>query len=354
MPPKGKVLYLAPAFLTYRLHKQIRGVQIFDLQFVRDLVEMGIDVTMPADANWRDRFNEHLRGAMPRIVYAPHLRKPIWGALYSALKLRGRWDAAFLSNPANGMIPGMNLMRRRGMFDRLVIQANKVVAQKFADRTKHWNAKYVAVSKLVKDTSPPELRENMDVYYGIANWTEFGPPATPHADDAPVNFAILGKLDNDWKGAPLALDAWARLDPQVRSRCRLHLVSHPSPPKRNDPTIIDHPWRPASEIPGLLREMDVILVPSTDNETFSQAMVQGMLAELPVICYDLHVLSEKMDAGGGIIIRDADQLAAAITRLANNPAERRAMGKVARQVAMDRYRWRSEDFVRRYLLPDAV
>ena len=353
MPTKGSILYLAPAFLSYRSHKQIRGVQIFDLQFVRDLVEMGVDVTMPADANWRPRFEEHLRGAMPRIVYAPHLRKPIWSGLYSALRLNGRWDAAFLSNPAHGMVPGMNLMRRRGMFDRVVIQANKYVSEWFARKTRHWKAQYVAVSKMVKDTSPATVQARMDVYYGIANWAEFGPPATAHADDAPVNFAILGKLDNDWKGAPLALDAWSRLDPQVRSRCRLHLVSHPSPPKRSDPTVIDHPWRPANEIPGLLREMDVILVPSTDNETFSQAMVQGMLAGLPVICYDLHVLSEKMDAGGGIIIRDADQLAAAITHLAANPAERRAMGKVARQVALDRYRWSSEDFVRRYLLPDS-
>ena len=348
--PTGNILYLAPAFLADRRHKTIRGVQVFDLLFVRDLVKLGHNVTLVGEANWRPRFEEHLAGARPTILYTPPLRKPLPCMLWASLALRGRFDATHLGNPAMGLLPGLSILARRGMLGKLTIQANKAPSERFARWVSKWSPVYPALSKGVCTGSPAWMRDKMHVYYGIVNPEEFYPPPTPLPPE-PVNFILVGKLDNLWKGAPEALDAWSRLDPAVRKRCRLHLVSYPNPPANLPEGVIAHPWRPASDIPPLLRQMHVMLVPSTNNqETFSQAMVQGMLTALPIIVNDLPVLTEKLDAGGGLISRSNEQLAQHITTLANDPALRQSMGQAGRAVALQRYIWDSKVFVNRFLL----
>ena len=109
------------------------------------------------------------------------------------------------------------------------------------------------------------------------------------------------------------------------------------------------------DTPDFLRTLDVLLVPSTSHETFSQAIVQGMLTGLPVVARDLPVLAEKLDAGGGIVAPDVPAMTGAMVRLATEPATRAAMGAAARATALDRYVWSTGRFLRDYALaPDTA
>jgi glycosyltransferase involved in cell wall biosynthesis len=109
------------------------------------------------------------------------------------------------------------------------------------------------------------------------------------------------------------------------------------------------------ELPDLLRTMDVMVVPSRDEEvmreTFSQAMVQGMLSGLPVIANDLPVLTEKLDQGGGLVVRSVKEMSEAMDKLAGDPVLRRRLGEEARRTALARYVWDTEAFVDKFLFP---
>jgi glycosyltransferase involved in cell wall biosynthesis len=163
----------------------------------------------------------------------------------------------------------------------------------------------------------------------------------------------MGMLDNAWKGADTAIEAFRLLPEALRGRVRLHLASYSSPPPFDDDRIRAYAWMPLTDIPEFLRGMDVMLAPSRDEgvmrETFSQAVVQGMLTGLPVLVSDLMVLREKVDAGGGHVVRDAAELAQRMAELAGDPARRARLGAEARAIALERYVWDTARFVRRYL-----
>ena len=350
-----RLLYLAPTFLAYRLHKQVRGVQVFDLQFIPDLARHGVHVTVPAEITWKPR----LKRLLPdhpniRVRYTPPLLKPLWNGLYAAAALRGRFDAAFVGNPARGLIPPIDLMLRRGLFGRIVLQANRGPHPRAAAALRRWPVRAVAVSKQVRDDFPPDLRPHVDVYYGVLDADRFAPPTPEHAPPPePVRFALLGKLDNPWKGADTAIDAFLSLPPSARARSQLHLISFENPPQRlaSHPDIVNHPWLPADRVGDLLPSMHVLLVPSSAGETFSQVMVQGMLTGLPVLTSALPVLAEKLDAGGGVVCPDAPALAAAMADMAQDQALRAHHGSIARRVALERYVWDTRSFIDRVLFP---
>ncbi|MBA4039722.1 MAG: hypothetical protein C0468_05305 [Planctomyces sp.] len=350
-----RLLYLAPTFLSYRLHKRVRGVQVFDLQFIPDLARLGVHVTVPAEITWRSR----LRQLLPdhpniRVRYTPPLFKPLWNGLYAAAALGGRFDAAFVGNPARGLIPPIDLMLRRGLFQRIVLQANRGPHPRAAAALRRWPLRAVAVSEQVRADFPPDLRPHVDVYYGVLDADRFAPPTPAQSPPPePVRFALLGKLDNPWKGADTAVDAFLSLPPSVRGRCQLHLISFDQPPQRlaAHADIVTHPWLPAERVPDLLRSMHVLLVPSSAGETFSQVMVQGMLTGLPVLASALPVLAEKLDTGGGVVCADGPALAAAMAAMAQDPELRARHGVIARRVALERYVWDTRAFVDRFLFP---
>jgi glycosyltransferase involved in cell wall biosynthesis len=110
---------------------------------------------------------------------------------------------------------------------------------------------------------------------------------------------------------------------------------------------------PPTDVPEFLRFMDAMLVPSRDEgvmrETFSQAIVQGMLTGLPVCASNLPVLTEKLDAGGGLIFDSASQLAEHMQTLVADPALCRRLGEEGRRTALARYVWSTAAFVDRFL-----
>ena len=86
-------------------------------------------------------------------------------------------------------------------------------------------------------------------------------------------------------------------------------------------------------------------------ETFSQTTVQGMLTGLPVVHTSIASYVEKFDAGGGIRADTPDEIAAALVRLADDPALRSRLGREARATALARYVWDTDRFLRRYMAP---
>lgn len=358
----GTILYLAPTFLSYRLHKQIRGVEVFDLLLVKQLVELGHDVTVVADRTWKTRLNERLGASMPRVIFTPPLIKPMWNGLVAAGlvgKRGGRaFDCTFLGNVARGMMPCVEILRTRGVIGHMVVQANRPPRESMAKRIKRWDARVVAVSEAVKAFCPEIIRDRVDVYYGIADPDTWTPPPMPRPDSDKVRFCVVGALHNTWKGADLAIEAYNLLAPDVRARCELHLASYPEgkvPERVQDaPGIVAYTWMPMDKMPGFLRSMDVMLQPSTAQETFCQSMVQGMLTELPVLAYDLPPLTEKLDVGGGMIFRTPSELAVQMTRYAGDRTQRLNDGMIARRTALERYVWDTTVFFERWMKNEVV
>ncbi len=354
-PPS--ILYLAPTFLSYRLHKQVRGVEVFDLAFAPDLARQGLRVVVPADRSWKARLDERFAGAPAslKVVYTPSLRKPLWNGLTLPLLIRDKFDATFLGNPARGIFPGLSLLRLRGQTGRIVLQANRPPRAGLTEKLLAWNVCCTAVSAHVAAHFPAALRDRVGVYYGITGADAFHPPE-PAAADPFVRFCLIGKLDNAWKGADRAIAAFARLPADVRATARLHLASFEKRrPATTDPCIIFEPWRPVDLVPAFLRTMHAMLVPSVGSEeTFSQATVQGMLTGLPIITSDVPVLAEKVrgtTGDAGFVCATESDFASAIIALTRDAALRRCMGEIARATALARYIWNTPEFVRRFLLP---
>ena len=354
MPPPPSVLYLAPTFLSYRLHKQIRGVEVFDLAFAPELAREGLRVVIPADRSWKDRLEERFADAPAslQVVYTPPLRKPLWNTLAAAAMLRReRFTVAFLGNVARGMLPGVELMRRRGLWSRLVVQANRAPREAFLSAARRWHARIVAVSADIASYFPGDLDPPVEVYYGVTGSEVFRPREGPRADGK-VRFCMLGKLDTPLKNVPAVVETFASLPADVRAASELHLIAYPRVPAPGSlpAGVIAYPWQRAEDVPDLLRQMDVLVIAS-DSETFSLATVQAMLCGLPVISRDLPPLREKLQDGAGLLFRTNEELGAAMVRLVRDPAARLAAAATARRVALERYVWNTRHFVNTYLLP---
>ncbi len=381
--PGRRLLYIAPAFLSYRLHKVVRGVQVFDMLFIRDLVGMGIDVTVPAEISWWSQLRARLTlpdGRHPRFRWTPPLIKPQWNGLFANLLVHGRFDTVYLGNGVRGAVPMIDLLRARRMVGRLVIQANRVPRPPVERAMRRWSdARIVAVSELVKSGFSPDLRSRVEVKYGLVDAHDYTPrsdeqerahlaaPAeVPAGAGEPLtHFFLLGKLDTPVKDAPAAVRAFAAMPEGVRSRCRLHLVGYPDPRDAGDlpQGVLAYPWMDSGDIAGFLRGMDVLLVTST-TETFGQSAVQAMLSGLPTIANDLPTMREKLDPPdgevtdlsgdgtpeqrAGLIYRTHEELVTHMSALATNPGLRRSMGRVARTRALERYVWDSSAFAREY------
>jgi glycosyltransferase involved in cell wall biosynthesis len=351
---RPSVLFLDKVFLK-RPPDPLRGVELFNLHLLRDLRRLGFPTTLVAEEAWQEPVRAFLGEEPPGTVWVRPLGPDVFTALRAGWLLRRRsFDRLLVGNVGNGLIPLLAWLRRARVFRRAVLVAHREASPRFVRAFRALPGCVVAVNGQIARPFRERGCPWVAVDYGIFNSERFHPPA--RRDDAPVRFVVLGALDNAWKGADTARAAFCRLPPEVRARCELHLASFMRPPASTEPGVVAHPWLPAAGIPGLLQRMHVMLCPSRDErvmrETFSQAMVQGMLAGLPVVANDLPILAEKLDEGGGFLFRDVDELTAHMVRLAGDAALREQLGAQARAVAQARYVWDSRRFAQRYLIPE--
>ncbi len=348
----GSILFLAPAFLADRRRKRLHGVEIFNLHFIRALLDLNVRVTLPIEPRWADTMRRRLP-EHPNLHTIPGLplRRPlpVSISLLPALLRHGPWDLLLLANNSRGILPAARVLRRLNRVRQTLLFAHQFPRPDYLRAIARLDIPVHAVSNAVADTFRAGGVRQVHVSYGVMNADMFTPRREPRPP-GPLRFGIVGQLDTPWKGARLALDAWRALPDRLRGRVELHLLAYRKPPEL-PPGAFNHDWLPHERVPDFMRSLDALIVPSTSAETFSQAMVQGMLTALPILAFDLPVLKEKLDTGGGLIFRTPAELAALIERLDDDEPARRAMGDAARATALDRYVWRAEGFVMRHLAP---
>ncbi|CAN5779132.1 hypothetical protein BH11PLA1_BH11PLA1_19540 [soil metagenome] len=407
--PPRRLLYIAPGFLSNRLKKHVRGVQIFDLQLIRQLASNGVHTTILAERTWKARLDEALgdlitpnpTAPMPssatpsnsslssissnstsiqnpksnvqtspiEVFYTPSLRKPLWNGLAAAalLTLQGRaWDVAYLGNAGEGMAFAAGALARLGRFRCLVLMAHRHPKRRIIALLRRLGsrASALAVSHHIRDLFPPDLRTRCQVRFGemehdtffpralVPAAAEQSPPDAPRAAARPLRFIVLGALDTPLKDIPTALEAFVALPADLRARCELHLASFANPPAPAalPAGVTAYAWMPPARVPEFLRTMDVMLVTSR-SETFCLALVQGMLTGLPALCRSMVTLDEKLDTGAGIPFTTTAELTAAMEKLARDPALRARMGALGRAAALERYCWDTPAFIREVLFP---
>lgn len=368
--PSRRVLYLAPGFMAYRVRKHVRGVQVFDIQLIRRLVALGVDVSLLAESSWKPRLKTLLgdlvgprdanRGLL-EIIWTPTLRKPLWNGLYAAARLRlsgRRWDAAYVGNAGEGLATAVGAMLRLKLFPRFTLLAHRYPKHRMIGLLRRWPSRSLAVSRNVEYMFPADLSPRCEISFGEMDYEKFVPlqrdaradGLATSVEPAVVNFVVLGALDTPLKDIPTAIKAFTMLPDAVRARCHLHLASFAAPPIDLPPGITAYPWMPMEDVPTFLQKMDVLMVTSL-SETFCLALVQGMLTGLPAIVRDIGTLTDKTKPGGGLAFQTVEQLRDHMLTLANNPALRASMGRAGRETALAHYIWDTRAFVEKHLFP---
>lgn len=359
------VAFLEKVFLDRRASAAaLRGVESFNLRLLRELGALGVRTTLLAEPAWGGVLGREESGAENlRVVPAAGFGSSLLAGLCAARSIRrlarreGPFDALLLGNVANRLLPALWGLRAGRDFRRAVLVAHRETSPRFLRAIRGLPGRVVAVSDPVAAGFRGKgLAADVVVDYGVMGADRFHPPEAPRPAGGPVRFCVVGALDNAWKGADTALAAFRLLPPGLRSRCELHLMAFRDPPSfPGDTGVTAYAWREAAAVPDFLRGMDAMLVPSRDEEvmreTFSQTAVQGMLTGLPVVHSPIPVLAEKFDRGGGLCARTPEEFAAAMERLALDPALRARLSAEARATALARYVWDTARFLRRHLVP---
>lgn len=340
-------------------HTALRGVELFNLNLIRDLLAADIQVGLMMVPAWQPVCEPFFSSRAPDYLYAINGRLAFVNGCVGALKVCGnRYDCCVIGNVGDTLIPVLKLIRWFSVTRHSVLIAHRRPSRKFIRFARRGTDRILAVNQVIGDDFRCTGHSSVFVDYGITNADRFHPSGRRAGNDGKVHFGVVGAMENPWKGADTARAAFQRLAPEWQDRCQLHLASYESPPDIKEPNITAHHWMPAAAMPDFFRELDVLIVPSRDEdvmrETFSQAAVQGMLSGLPVIHSNLPVLTEKFDQGGGVAFFDDAELAHAITRLAGDPALRARLGTEARATALERYVWNTDRFIREHLFPDAA
>jgi glycosyltransferase involved in cell wall biosynthesis len=97
---------------------------------------------------------------------------------------------------------------------------------------------------------------------------------------------------------------------------------------------------PYGDLPGVYAAADVKVIAS-DYESFCFAAIEAMSMALPVLTTDCAWVPRLVEDGAGVVVpvKDAEAFAAALKRLADNPALRQRMGATGRQHVLERHTW---------------
>jgi glycosyltransferase involved in cell wall biosynthesis len=350
------VLLLEKVFLRPRTDAS-RGVELFNFALIRDLSAEDIAVTIPTHPDWRDVIQEEAPSAHVEILTGGGTRGTLLNGLIAAGRLaRRRFDVLYLGNVANSLIPSVRLLFATHTVRRCVMTAHRAPSARFLWAQKRVPTNVSAVNGIIADAFREAGFTDVQVRFGVPDAARFSPPPEgerPRGE--PLNFCVLGFLDNPWKGADTAIDALRHMAPELRAGVRLHLASYANPPVLPEEDICLYTWMEPAEIPAFLRRMDVMIVPSRDEEvmreTFCLAAVQGMLTGLPLLVSDLPVLKEKVQEGGGIIFTSVPELTQAMEALVREPERIATLGREARSIAERHYCWDPQAFIDEVLFP---
>ena len=350
-----KVLFVDKV-LAGRCKAAPRGVELFNIRLLQELTAAGIDLTVILHPSWLDYLPDcpftclHSTGnSVPDEISATHM-----------LRLVGRekFDVLLLGNVANRLIGFVVWARLLRICRNCLVIAHREPSMRVLLSKRVWPRTFVvAVNNQIESRFMRAGFRNTAVYYGIMDAEVFA-SYLRQSREGRVKFCVVGNLENAWKGADTAIAAFRAMPPDMQNQCELHLASYHKPRVFPEDNIIPYRWMAADEIHKFLSRMDVMVVPSRDEqvmrETFSQVMVQGMLSALPCIVTSLPILAEKLDCGGGLIAADIQEISAAMMSLAESQDLRVRLGREARQTAKARYIWSTSHFINEFLQPAAA
>ena len=342
---RGATLLFLDKCLLIRRGPVLRGVELFNLGLLADLTTRELVLTVPAHRSWHALLAGRLPGV--RLIPVPGLPWPLLSALWLIWGLRRqRHQVLLIGNCARDLIPTVWWLARGGVAGRRLLMVHRWPSRRVLRAWRHSLDGVVAVNGIIAGQFRQHGYRRVDHYFGETRAARFFPAERGEAPT--VSFCVLGALHTAVKAPETAVAAFQQLPGALRARCRLHLVGYHGTLPAFGPGILSHRWQDEAAVPALLREMDVLVVPSR-QETFSLAMVQGMLSGLPVLARDIPGLAEKRDEGGGWVFADEAELAEQMARLAGDPALRRRLGATARRTALARYCWDTDVFLRRFV-----
>lgn len=330
-----------------------RGVEVFNMFLIKELVMRGYAVTVPCHREWVETI--HAAGAGVNTLECSATGKPIVTGLIAACRLRKkRFDVLLLGNVANGLIPAVRWMFAAGVFARCVMMSHREPSVRFVRSLKKVQCTVLAVNGIIADHYKEAGYKNVEVFFGLPDGSDHFPAA-----DKPVarglKYCVVGYLDNAWKGADTAIAAFRQIPEALRRNMSLHLISYKDVPEFDEENIVPYEWMPLEKVPSLLREMDVMIVPSRDEgvmrETFCLAAVQGMLTGLPLLVSNLPVMREKVAGGGGLIFDSIEELTDSMVKLHEDRELLTELSVGARSAALDRFIWNMDEFIQRFLFP---
>jgi glycosyltransferase involved in cell wall biosynthesis len=186
----------------------------------------------------------------------------------------------------------------------------------------------------------------------LSLWTMRDLPDAPNASNAPgpTRLVFLGRLA-DWKGVDLLLDAMAVA---VRT-CDVTLEILGDGPMRSaleaqadrlglSSRVRFAGWITQTDCPRRLRHSDVLVLPSY-HECGGAVVLEAMACGLPCIAADWGGPADYLDSSCGVLVpprttgQIVNDLAAAIIRLAGDPALRQSMGRCAREKVAAQFDW---------------
>jgi glycosyltransferase involved in cell wall biosynthesis len=90
-----------------------------------------------------------------------------------------------------------------------------------------------------------------------------------------------------------------------------------------------------------LAQMDLFVLPSIGVETFSNAVLEAMAMGIPVVSSTAGGMEELLRWGGGVTYAPGDlpRLCVLLAGLLDDAGRRSEMARMARQVALERFRW---------------
>ncbi len=356
MQKNQKILFLDKVLLA-PLKKPVRGVELFNINLLRDLSQIGYNITLPLHNSWIEYLKANKKDEIEKIniISCSKGKSALTNGMSAILQLKKEhFDTILLANIANSLIPAIKTAKILHLADKFVLIAHREPSRRFLHTCNTLvNMTVVAVNNKIAGHFDKNKYHTAKTWYGITNADKYYPPPCTDRSKLPFRFCVLGQLDNAWKGADTAVDAFYKLPTTTMNKCELHLASFTKIPEYPEKNIIPYGWMDAAEIPNFLRSMDAIIVPSRDEvvmrETFSQVIVQGMLTALPVCASNLPILTEKLDKGGGLIFNDTDELANQMQQLAEDRASAKKMGAIAKSIAEERYIWKSDKFAKLFL-----
>ena len=150
-------------------------------------------------------------------------------------------------------------------------------------------------------------------------------------DGGPLKLLFIGQWTDRRKGLPVLLEAFAQLrsrhvdvtldvigqgDPQVPAPLGIHGLTF-------------HGRVSENELRHRLRECDVLVAPSTGQESFGIVLVEAMATGRPVVCSDIEGYRQVVTPQGSLLTppHDAGALADALFALYRDPSLRRSMGQ---------------------------